>query len=662
MSNHRLVLCGGASPGAASSYANTLVLNLQGAHPNVFLKIHNFGEAMARNVPELLVDLIELAAYVFAAEQGTGRVGARDTGEPWRRRFRFHVPVRHPELWSSEAVSSALVDLLSFLSDDDYEFVFTRLERSPSVRVYFDSPVPDFRIEEVLLFSGGLDSLAGAIWEGIVDRRAVALISHRSLSRHNSQIDGLAASLAERARPKQIHHIPVWATKSENVNREYTHHTRSFLYAALAAMVAVMMGRDRIRCYQNGVTSINLPIAPQLRGGSMNRTGHPQATRGLARFLSALLDRPFTVESPFLWQTKTDVLLLIKDAGCGALAAQTMSCARTFQATRLHTHCGRCLQCIHRRFAALAAGLTDEEDPPEMYKFDFLTGEQAAGDRTIAEAYLRRASRLRSIDELDFFADYPEATRSIRHVGQSSREAARRIVDLHRRHGEDLFAALVEGHKRYARLFQGGMLPDSSLLVLAVPGQYRQTAESGSSVPTFRLEGDYWKVWFEEEQTTMKDGIGLRHIARLLASPGRQWHCAELLAQEAGHAGPVPSGSSGEASDRVSIKTYRVWLEAIQEAIAVAISEGDVHRQAELQEEAEQIAAHLKAVTGLGGAPRQDGGDDEKARQAVSAAIRRAMKVIEKKHLGLWRHLRKFLKTGTFCCYDPSSEVVWVTK
>jgi 7-cyano-7-deazaguanine synthase in queuosine biosynthesis len=646
------------------SGSDPLVLALQGAKPNVFLQISDLSEAMARNVPDILTDLLDVAAYVFAADQGTSRGGPRDTGEKWRRRFRFHVPVRSPETWSRAPVMEALTDVLSFLSEDTFEFVFTKLEQPPPVQLYFDHLGADFRVDEVMLFSGGLDSLAGAIQEAIIDGRSVALVSHDSASKRKPKVEALAKDVAQRAGAATVRHIPVWATKAEEVGGEYTQRTRSFLYAALATAVSAMMGKDRIRFYENGVTSMNLPIAPQVVGSRATRTTHPQSIRGFGRFFSALLDRPFVVESPFVWKTKTDVVRLIKDSGHGVLAAHTVSCSRTFEATKLHPHCGRCSLCIDRRFATLAAGLSDEEDPPEMYKADLLTGERPMGEtRTMAESFLQRASKLRTVHELDLFAEYPEATRSIRHVGLESEEAARRIVELHRRHGEDVQAALAEGHKRHARAFQEGTLPDSCLLVLAVPGRYRQKAGDGvATVPTFRLEGDFWKVYFENETASLKNSVGMRHIARLLASPKREWHCADLLAQEAGHSGPTPVGSGGEATDKLSIRSFRARLQQLADDLTEAKIENDVHRQAEIREEARKIEAHLKSTTGLGDEPRPAADDNEKARQTVTTAIRRAVKSMDKKHRYLGQHLRKCLKTGVFCCYSPDPEVTWVTQ
>jgi hypothetical protein len=89
-------------------------------------------------------------------------------GKDWRRTFRFVIPVRLPNLWSSPPVLTTLVDTLSFLSDDFYVFEFEQLSNPPGFQRYLDLEGTEprgFQPDEVVLFSGGLDSLAGAIGE-----------------------------------------------------------------------------------------------------------------------------------------------------------------------------------------------------------------------------------------------------------------------------------------------------------------------------------------------------------------------------------------------------------------------------------------------------------------------------------------------------------------
>lgn len=656
------------------------VLDVAGPNPNVHLKIGDLSAAMVQNIPDVLTDLLEVAAYVFAADQAAGRGGARDTGKRWRRSFRFYVPVRLPDLWSRQEITEALVDALSFLSDDDYEFIFSRPERSQPVQLYLDGLVPTLEAEEVLLFSGGVDSLAGAVQAAITNERRVALVSHSSASKRVPGVANLAATIASKA-PSGARHVSVWATKTENVGREFTQRTRSFLYASLATSVARMLGLDGIRFYENGVTSLNVPLAEQVVGGRATRTTHPQSLNGFARLFSLLLDRSFAIESPFLWLTKGEVFRVITDGGCADLIKRTVSCSRTVEATKLHTHCGRCSQCIDRRFAALAAGLTDDEDPAEMYKVQLMTDERVVGEtRTMAESFLRRALALRTMNGLDFLKAYPEASRALRHVGLPSEQAAQRIHDLHRRHGEEVQAALTEGHRRHAAEFQAAELPDSCVLVLAVPQRYRQHG-AAKKVPTFRLVGDHWEVWFENEKTTLRNGVGPRHIALLLANPGQRLHAIDMQIAEAVLSGKLdlssldcehgdeaglrisrtPASSGGKATDRMAVRSYRARLDEIDEELARP-AVGDPSRPMDLREEADRIQRHIGAVVNLRGNPRPSADDDEHARDAVGKAIRRTKQRLWKIHPSLARHLGKHLDEGLFCLYDPDPPVTWVTR
>lgn len=663
MSERTIVRCGGVSAKQAPAPGKALELDLQGPRANVFLKVAAISQAMAANVPPLLLDLLEVAAYVYAADQAAGRGGPADSGERWRRNFRFHIPVRKPEVWSGDAVGSALVDVLSFLSDDDYEFCFSQLDHGPTTQLYFDHFGQDFEADEVMLFSGGLDSLSGAIHETIGEKRRVALVSHDSASKRKPIVDDLANDLISRAPRGSIRRIPVWATKSENVGREYTQRSRSFLYAALATAVARMLGKNRIRFYENGVTSLNLPIAPQVVGGRATRTTHPQVIKGLARLYTNLLGTEFTVESPFFWKTKTDIVKIIREHGCGDLIRKSVSCSRTIEATKLHTHCGRCSQCIDRRVATLAAGATDDEDPAEMYKVDLLVGERVVGEtRAMAEGFLQRAKDLQSITEFDFLTQVSEVSRSLRHVGLSSDDALTRIVEMHRRHAADVQAALATGIGRYARQLQDGNLPDSCLLVLSLNHRYRQTLPPGEVAgPTFKRDGDFWRIRFENEQASFKDGVGIRHISRLLAEPERKFHCSELLAIEAGIKDAPHLGTGGDAADRKAIKDCKARLADLKEQLEEAQSDNDLGRIDSLREQVEKIEDYLSSVVGLHGKPRKAADDGERVRKKIQVAISRSITSIQRHHPELARHLRKHVKTGVFCIYSPEPPITWVT-
>src|SRR5262249_18069370 len=156
--------------------------------------------------------------------------------------------------------------------------------------------------------------------------------------------------------------------------------------------------------FENGVVSLNLPPVAQVVGARATRTTHPQALAGFRTVLSEAFRRPFRVENPFCWLTKTDVIGRITANGCGDLLRHTRSCTRGREMTKLHPHCGQCSQCLDRRFAVMAAGQCDN-DPAEAYKVDLFTGERPPGpDREMAIAFVRSASRLQKMSDMAFFS------------------------------------------------------------------------------------------------------------------------------------------------------------------------------------------------------------------------------------------------------------------
>ena len=108
----RLVLCGGAKRAGGDS---TLRLALSGRSQNITLKLEDISKRLVRNVPGLLIDLVEIATYVYCADQATSRGGAAQVGmgADWRRSFRFVIPVRNPNHWNRiQGFGTALRDAL----------------------------------------------------------------------------------------------------------------------------------------------------------------------------------------------------------------------------------------------------------------------------------------------------------------------------------------------------------------------------------------------------------------------------------------------------------------------------------------------------------------------------------------------------------------------
>jgi hypothetical protein len=487
--DEHLVLCGGTVATRTAS-GRSLRLDLQGATPNVHLHISDISRRLLTNIPDVLSDLLEVASYVYAADGAISRGGKIDAqmGARWRRHIQLVLPVRRPDLWSSNPVSSALVDTLTFLSDDNYAFEFQPLVSPPAIETYFeftDAAGTAFRPDEVILFSGGMDSFAGAV-DALARNRKVALVSHRSVSKIASAQKLLIHQMRDRFGEDRLRHVPVWVNLDAKTGRETTHRTRSFLFAALGAVTATLFKLSGIRMYENGVVSLNLPPAGQVVGARATRTTHPQALAGFRRVLSALLDVKFEVDNPFAWLTKKEVVELVALNRCVDLIRDTRSCTRVRDMTNLHPHCGQCSQCLDRRFATIAAGQEDE-DPAEAYKVDLFCGPRPAGvDREMALAYVRSASKIRQLDDVAFFAQHGEISRVVGYFNESANSAAGRILDLYRRHASAVCQAFDRAIATHAGALREGSLPADCLLLLVVG---RQGAASKYCSPT-REVGD----------------------------------------------------------------------------------------------------------------------------------------------------------------------------
>ena len=166
MTRH-LILCGGLAPSQGEN-GRKLELTITDKPGGIDLHIEQLRRQMVSDIPDTLTDLLDIAAYVYAADSQVSRGGRymQRVGADWRRQFKFAIPVRNPELWSSPPVRDALVETIGFLSDDIYDFRFEKHGQPRPGPGYFDFGAEDgaggFAPDEILLFSGGLDSFAGS--------------------------------------------------------------------------------------------------------------------------------------------------------------------------------------------------------------------------------------------------------------------------------------------------------------------------------------------------------------------------------------------------------------------------------------------------------------------------------------------------------------------
>ena len=537
------------------------------------------------------------------------------------------------------------------------------------------------------MFSGGLDSLAGALDEVLSQKRRVVLVTHKATPKLNTRHRTLQDLLAQKAGDNVPHHISVRVHKKKPMNREYTQRSRSFLFVSIGATIAKMLGLNSVRFYENGVISLNLPVCAQVVGGRATRTTHPRVMCGFQEILTLVAEAPFTVDNPYIWKTKADVVKQIVNLGCADLIKHSMTCTHTWEMTNQHTHCGLCSQCIDRRFAVTAAQ-ADQHDPLEHYKADVFTQSRNKDDDKIMTAsYLERANQVKSLENAgQFLATYAEVNRVLRFLDGNTAQVAQRVFDLYKRHAGEVTTALDEMVRRHTTSIRERTIPGDALLrtvyesasVISVPA-----VSSKEKLPDniFRKRGAVWEARFNRGNTINIIGVdkGAEYINLLLAHPDREASVYEVVCGYAlGVADSVksglehddieegfqvttgvPLGDAGVVVDRKAVEQYRAKYQSLVTEKAEAEQDGNHKRVEEIVDELAQIADAITGGVGKGGKLRKAGDKRKNVRDAFRNSVNRAIKAIEKYDKPLATHLASSISFGNEVVYRPQPAVVW---
>lgn len=470
-----LVLCGGAT-GSGRDRGKLLELDVRpgaDAARRIDFSTDSVAAPLLDDLPDVISDALEVAAYVYGADRLVRRGGSRapkGIGSEWERQFRFRIPVRQPSVWQTSEVRAALVEVLSFLSGDRFEFVFEQAIGPVSLEPYLGFADPNAQVirpDQVILFSGGLDSLAGVARDVVGSGHRAILVSHQSANVTTHLQNELAGAIAERTPPRQTFHAPVRVRRGSEQPLEYSQRLRSFLFATLGMAYASMFGLKSVQFYENGITSFNLPVAEHVLGTRASRTTHPRVLAGYEKLFSALLDEPVAFTNPFLWNTKADIVRMISEHGCADLLPLTTSCAAVRNLSMTGLQCGTCSQCVERRVAMAAAGLERLE---KKYECDMFLGpiEDPQGI-TMVEGHLLRARRLATMTQRGFAARHGQTFRALSSVADTPQRVMQDMFNLHQRYGVEFEQVVNQQLARHATVDGMRAIRHPSLLGMLLP-------------------------------------------------------------------------------------------------------------------------------------------------------------------------------------------------
>jgi queuosine biosynthesis protein QueC len=330
------------------------------------LDLNSFAALAHRPLARLEADLAFIAAAVYLADRAAPRHPYGINGQAyWRRSMHLDLCVSDSRHW--KASESLLSSTLEFLTEDDWSFEF----RSGRPVTGSESQLMLWKSNALVsmtpaLFSGGLDSLAGAIRSADAPSASrlllVSGVTHSRLA--ICQVDQ-----AERLRlafpSMPIDHLQVdygFTDRPKSIVLESSQRTRAFIHCVFGTLGASMVGASGLDIYENGIGALNLPLDATQLGSQNSRGTHPTFLKRMSMFASAALERQYTIRLPFQFATKAEVLRHPAIQKNGNWLSLSNSCDIYPNYLHRQSHCGACPACLFRRMSLHSANLPDPDE------------------------------------------------------------------------------------------------------------------------------------------------------------------------------------------------------------------------------------------------------------------------------------------------------------
>lgn len=356
----------------------------------------------------LEVDLLTVASAIFAADLAFKR-GERSN---FQRQIHLTIPVVNRPAFLN--VADDFSTALWRVSNDAWTLDFVQREGTPETsRMWLREGEG-----KVLLFSGGLDSMAAAILYGEAEER-IHLASHVTANQVIRNAQQTAFGYLNGRFPGQFSYRPFRVSCTDRTNlsfpfpkdseREPTQRTRSVLFLALAALVARRNGvEDVVVIAENGQMAIHLPLTTARIGAFSTHTAHPEFVRMMGDLLSTLLDYPLKVENPFLYMTKAEVVAGAVERHRNVIEG-TVSCWKAARVVGDKKHCGYCVPCLSRRVALETHGLELPEYQKDVLREQMSDlGTDNEGKRSLVEMIEFATTFSASRSQADLESEYPD--------------------------------------------------------------------------------------------------------------------------------------------------------------------------------------------------------------------------------------------------------------
>ncbi|EGO8529275.1 hypothetical protein QUP01_001478 [Enterococcus faecalis] len=257
------------------------------------------------------------------------------------RKISVSAKVYDVESWNQS--SEKLIELLNWVSGDLFSVSF---EKNEEIFDTFLLEIPSSQKQCITLFSGGLDSLAGAYYNfsNNISSDYVGYVNKSEERTHQVQLQAFYSQIFSAGGSE----VDI-RNKYQQSKKFYFQSTRSLLYLSLAISRAISNSTNEIRMYENGILSLN----PEF-GRYTTKTTHPK-TIFLYNELLTAMGYDIRILNKFEYQTKGEVIANM-DMAFKSEIRNTFTCGRS-RAGKDYNHngqCGTCIPCILRKISLAA--------------------------------------------------------------------------------------------------------------------------------------------------------------------------------------------------------------------------------------------------------------------------------------------------------------------
>lgn len=316
-------------------------------------------------------------------------------------------------------------------------------------------------------------------------------------------------------------HLSMWINRMGNRSKEITQRSRSFLYLSLAVATATQPDLQRIYICENGVVSANLPISGQNIGTLLTRSTHPKFLSLFQQLICHLFDNNISIENPFIFKTKTEIIKLLKKWGLSELISATVSCSYTQGKTKIKSQCGTCSQCVGRRFSIISAGQEEHDRADSYEKNVFLDPLEEGRETAYAEGYIRTAFEISEMNDMQFFSNYPELHEIVGYLNYPPGESGKKLYNLFQKHAKEVIEVTTDQCNLYQKELLSGDLPDNCLISMLACRRHLQKPLEVYAEKIARILLRFLRIDFQSEQPESEKRVQESAEASLAAAKER---------------------------------------------------------------------------------------------------------------------------------------------